>query len=301
MPTVEPQVNLEDIVEDPATPPASFFRGLAEVTALRYSRQRGFFYQNLERGVLLYHLVRESGCERVLDVGTGRGYSALCSAAALRDCGGGGTVTTVDVTRANSSQMSALGHEGRFDIVEASVKDLMARLPRDLVNRVRFLEGDSQRVIRRLGKHRELFGLAYIDGSHSFMGALADLAATLGVMEDGGTIVFDDYRMPGVKKVVDALRGELPGSIDLPKTAGLWPRLSGEGNGFGGKGQAMAVCRVAHVDGALDVLGKKRHLSEVYAFYAPVREVVAWGRRARKIRLWGGQRGQDGWRPGERS
>lgn len=54
-----------------------------------------------------------------------------------------------------------------------------------------FIEGDSQNTARFWRKG--FISTLFIDGDHSYMGTLKDIASWLPLVEHGGTIMFDDY------------------------------------------------------------------------------------------------------------
>lgn len=80
--------------------------------------------------------------------------------------------------------------------------------------RVRLHGGDSSTNLRKLGQ--ATLDWAYIDGDHSYQGALKDARAALHVVKPGGILFFNDYTMwspgeamaYGVVAVVNALVNE---------------------------------------------------------------------------------------------
>ena len=60
-----------------------------------YKKVGCYFRPNYERGLLIYSLIRRYRVETYLEIGFGRGYSALCAGKAMSE-NGGGTVVSVD-------------------------------------------------------------------------------------------------------------------------------------------------------------------------------------------------------------
>jgi len=62
--------------------------------------------------------------------------------------------------------------------------------------------------------------LLLIDADHSYEGVKADFEAWFPLVVPGGTVIFHDYKMPGVRRFVDE---EIRGRRDLQPCAGDWP------------------------------------------------------------------------------
>ncbi|MEW1724588.1 class I SAM-dependent methyltransferase [Streptomyces sp. NPDC093109] len=144
-----------------------------------------------EQGQLLALLVRLTGANRVLEVGTFTGYSTLCMAQALPDTG---TLTTIDIN----------------DAWTATARDYWKRADVD------------QRIDARLGKAADVladlirdlgpgsFDMAFIDADKSNYPGYYEQAVTL--LRPGGLIVLDNVLWSG--KVADP-------AVEDPDTRGL--------------------------------------------------------------------------------
>lgn len=145
-----------------------------------YTRYGAFFRPNYERGILLYHLIRTSGARRVLEIGFGRGYGALCAAKAFHDSGVVGSVISVDPSPAGCQP----------HIVPELVKALRTTFPA-LADYVDIHVGTSQAIVPRLDGD---WDLVYIDGDHSEEGTRADWE----LVRDRWNkhVLFDDYHLP---------------------------------------------------------------------------------------------------------
>lgn len=158
----------------------------------------GFTYRsNYERGILLYFLIRCYDIRSVLEIGFGRGYSALCAAKAFHDAGVNGKVTTVDPT---------------YD--ENHVRMLSQFFPKEWLNSISFQQGRSDTVVPSLPQH--MFDLVLIDGDHSYEGTKVDWLNTR--ERFAKVMVFDDYHMaskndPGIQcaRLIDEIDVEAEG------------------------------------------------------------------------------------------
>lgn len=106
-----------------------------------------FFKPNQERGLLIYSLIKQYKLDSYLEVGLGRGFSALCAARAF----------------------SELGNDGKVMVIENSVDDahmsmLGQAFPPDWTQRIQVAKGRSQDVIPKL---QDTYQLVYIDGDHT--------------------------------------------------------------------------------------------------------------------------------------
>ena len=169
-------VNLEDVV-------LGNFDQIGEVTARKkrdprsdlYKSKGAFFRPNYERGILIYHLIKEFNLKSFLEIGFGRGYVTSCAAPAMNEMGQGGKVTTVD---------PALSEEG--------VNSLAAAFPKDFFSNVNFIQGMSQEYVPTL---EEKFDMIYIDGDHRYAAVKSDWENCKDKYNK--FLLFDDYHLPG--------------------------------------------------------------------------------------------------------
>lgn len=168
------EVNLDDIS-------LGDFQEIGEYTA-RKRREPGSelwrkvgsrFSPNLERGILIYELITKYKLNSYLEVGFGRGYSALCAAKAFQD----------------------LGNDGEVMIVEPYVDDehmhnLSRIFPEQWLNRLQVARGTSEQVLPKL---QSKFDLVYIDGDHTKQAVKFDYENLKDKFEY--FMLLDDYRV----------------------------------------------------------------------------------------------------------
>lgn len=139
-----------------------------------YKRYGAFYRSNYERGILIYHLIRQFNLTSMLEIGFGRGYSTFCAARAFHDAGVIGKIVTVDPAL-DEKYISALQHV----------------FPKDWFNSIKFMKGTSKDVLPQLN---ESFDLVYIDGDHSYAGTKFDWEMTKDRYNK--FLLFDDYHLP---------------------------------------------------------------------------------------------------------
>lgn len=106
-----------------------------------------FFKPNLERGLLIYSLITKYKLDSYLEVGFGRGYSALCAAKAFAD----------------------LGNDGQVMVIEPNLDDkhmalLAQAFPAEWTSRIQVARGLSSDVLPRM---QDKYDLIYVDGDHT--------------------------------------------------------------------------------------------------------------------------------------
>lgn len=139
-----------------------------------YKKYGAFFRANYERGILIYHLIRQFNLASMLEIGFGRGYATFCAARAFHDSGIPGKIVTIDPA-----------------LDENYLKALQHVLPQDWFTYVTFMKGPSQTV---LPKTEGNFDLVYIDGDHSYAGTRSDWEMTKDRFDK--FLLFDDYHLP---------------------------------------------------------------------------------------------------------
>jgi hypothetical protein len=174
------------------------FDRIGEFTAKRergqndpgFKKHGAFYRSNYERGILIYHLIRQNNLTSMLEIGFGRGYGTLCAAKAFHDMGIIGKVMTVDPN---------------FD--ERFINALGQVFPKEWFNCIQFAQGTSREVLPQIN---EKFDLVYIDGDHSYEGTKFDWENTKDKWNR--FVLFDDYHMaskddPGIKcnKLIDEI------------------------------------------------------------------------------------------------
>jgi predicted O-methyltransferase YrrM len=131
------------------------FDYIAEITAKRmrdpqselWKKVGAFFKPNLERGLLIYSLIKKYKLSSYLEIGFGRGYSALCAAKAFAE----------------------LGNDGRVFVIEPQVDDNHMQLlgnvfPSEWTSRIQIARAKSQDALAQM---KDTYELVYIDGDHT--------------------------------------------------------------------------------------------------------------------------------------
>jgi hypothetical protein len=203
------QVDVEEKVASLGVglPDWDVIRRLGDLTKLR-AREGRFFPVNYESGLLLYALVRHHRPGSILEIGTGRGFGALCMAMALADSGGPGTIVTVDTLGADDPQEWALDDGTGPRVARLSRREVWERhVESRLRDRVVQMQGSSFDVLRRLiGEGREA-DFVYIDGDHTYPVVRHDFYASLLLARAPFRLLLDDYtplsHLYGVRRLVD--------------------------------------------------------------------------------------------------
>lgn len=183
MKTVRIDKKLEEIGVDVNTIMMGDFDSIGEFCAKRqrdrddpnYQKYGAFYRANYERGILIYHLIRQFNLTSMLEIGFGRGYATLCAAKAFHDAGVQGKIVTI---------------EPNPD--ENFLKALTQVFPQDWFKSIQMLKGTSREILPHLPN--ETFDLVYIDGDHSYEGTKLDWEGTKDRFKN--FLLFDDYHMP---------------------------------------------------------------------------------------------------------
>lgn len=174
---------LQQIGVDPETIIMGDFDRIGEFTAKRerspndvnYQRYGAFYRANYERGILVYHLIRQFNLTSFLEIGFGRGYTSFCAAKAFYDLGIEGKIVTIDPM---------------FD--ERFLSALKTIFPKEWFNCMTMLKGASHNVLPTLAGQK--FDFVYIDGDHSYGATKRDWELTRELCEK--FVLFDDYHLP---------------------------------------------------------------------------------------------------------
>ncbi len=139
-----------------------------------YAKYGAFFRANYERGILIYHLIRQYNLTSMLEIGFGRGYAAFCAARAFHDAGVPGKIVTVDP-----------------QLDEKFLEALTQVFPQEWFKYIEFRKGPSQEVLPQLEGD---FDLVYIDGDHTYAAVQHDWEKTKDKYQK--FLLFDDYHLP---------------------------------------------------------------------------------------------------------
>lgn len=139
-----------------------------------YKRYGAFYRANYERGILIYHLIRQFNLTSMLEIGFGRGYATFCAARAFYDAGVMGKIVTIDPA-----------------LDENYIKALQHVFPADWFRHITFVKATSKDGMPKVDGQ---FDLVYIDGDHSYAGTKLDWELTKDRYEK--FLLFDDYHLP---------------------------------------------------------------------------------------------------------
>lgn len=139
-----------------------------------YKKYGAFYRANYERGILIYHLIRQFNLSSMLEIGFGRGFATFCAARAFHDAGVGGKIVTIDP-----------------NLDENYIKALQHVFPNEWFTYVNFRKGLSRDVLPKMTGN---FDLVYIDGDHSYEGTKYDWEQTKDRFNK--FLLFDDYHLP---------------------------------------------------------------------------------------------------------
>lgn len=136
---------------------------------------------------------------RCLDVGTAKGFSALCAARAILDAGVHGSITSVDVidpdararrnTVAEVDGLLTLRETLRMWPAETALIDFVLG------------KGENWLVMNRKRVH-----FAFVDGKHAYESVRKELVGLAGVQDKGDVTICDDLQVPGVERAVSEVK-----------------------------------------------------------------------------------------------
>jgi hypothetical protein len=190
-------------------PPWAEFERIGNLTKLRREPDGRFRPVNYESGLLLYCLVARHRPQRLLEIGTGRGFGSLCMARALTDLGLDGRIVTIDVLDENTRMDWAIDEGTGPRVASLSRKDVWERhFPAAVRERIEQRCGDSPAVLRALRREGLRADFVYIDGDHTFSAAARDFYSSLRLAAPSFRMLLDDYtpfsHLYGVRRLVDS-------------------------------------------------------------------------------------------------
>ena len=160
---------------------------------------------NWQHGRVLYALLRGYLAARastepvhVVDVGTAKGFSALCMQWALNDSRSVGDVTSVDVLDPEAAvRRNTVAELGGYLTLRQTLD------PWPDAAAIRFLKATGESAIRAMSRVH----FCYLDGKHTFDAVSEEIALLLQRQEPGDVVVFDDVQIDGVARAVKAAAG----------------------------------------------------------------------------------------------
>lgn len=166
--------------------------------SIAFGKQDDFFY---EHGELLYLLVGKYKPKKILEIGTGGGFSSLFMMWAIKDFNLNCEIFTVDRYPINRPHNKIINNQ----IVKTTVNDTWDELgPESWESIVHSMTGHSSEVFAK--EKFPKFDMIFIDGGHDYETVRHDFFSVLELLEKDFVILLDDYiERPfyGVKKFVD--------------------------------------------------------------------------------------------------
>jgi len=181
---------------------------LGDLTKLRIDGKGRFHHANYESGLLLYALVCHYRPERILEIGTGRGFGAICMAQALQEEGIEGRIITVDTIPHGQRQAWPIDDGSGPRMEQLSVQEVWQRyFGPELRERVEFRHGFSTEAMAQLEQEGWQPDFVYVDGDHTFASAKHDFFCSVLLARRPFRLLLDDYTPNsdhfGVRRVVD--------------------------------------------------------------------------------------------------
>ena len=157
----------------------------------QYKKVGCFFRPNYERGLLIYSLIKKNKLKSYLEIGYGRGYSAMCAALAFSELGEGRVVTVDPIL--NQDEINRV----------ASI------FGKSFVDHISFVHATSQDYLPSM---EETFDMIYIDGDHTVDAVRNDWEHTKD--KYNRFLLFDDYHKKEIQadiecsQVIDEIQDE---------------------------------------------------------------------------------------------
>jgi hypothetical protein len=133
-----------------------------------------------------------------LDIGTAKGFSALCMTWALSDAGAPGSVVSVDVL--DPSERVSRNTVAEVDGLK-TLGEILAPWPE--AQAITFVKSTGQKWLQ---EHPDEVHVAFVDGKHSYEAVSWEGALLAERQQSGDLAMFDDVQMDGVAKAVKELR-----------------------------------------------------------------------------------------------
>jgi predicted O-methyltransferase YrrM len=164
----------------PGAPQTGYLRALID-----QDRRPGWPYVTPDEGDLLHWLAAHTPNGRALQIGCATGSTAIYMLAGMPE----GSLVSIDFDHGNHDRAG---------------EALIARA--GFAPRHRLIEENSIEVLPRLHAAGERFDLIFLDGWKTFDHVWVDTFYCARMLAPGGFIMFDDARMPAVRKCVRLLR-----------------------------------------------------------------------------------------------
>ena len=181
-----------------------WFLDLVLVTQIGVKKSKLNYYH----GRILYSLIskylskikNKKNKINILEIGTGRGFSAVCMARATLDNNINASILTIDyVPHFKKRYWNCLR-----DIDGPSSRSELLSKWQDEINQIIFIEGFSQSLLPKLGLERIHF--AFLDGQHKKENILEEYSVIKNKQKKGDQIFFDDVSKEAFPGIYNALK-----------------------------------------------------------------------------------------------
>lgn len=157
---------------------------------------------NWQHGRVLYAALREylsTHTDRLtaVDIGTAKGFSALCLTWAAIDAGVPHTVWSCDV-------LDPAEPVRRNTVAEVDGLQPLAMIlaPWPETAAIQFVHATGVDLLKRLQKSGQRVGFAFIDGKHSFAAVSDEIRLLAALQQPGDVVMFDDAHMSDVRRAI---------------------------------------------------------------------------------------------------
>lgn len=160
---------------------------------------------NWQHGRILYAAVRryartrEAGPLLCVDIGTAKGFSALCLTWAATDAGRAVSVWSCDVLDPSEPVR-------RNTVAEVDgplpLRDILAPWPETLP--IQFVCSDGAGLLKTLARQQARIDVAFIDGKHTYAAVARETDLLAPLQHPGDLVIFDDAQIDGVAQAITA-------------------------------------------------------------------------------------------------
>lgn len=157
---------------------------------------------NWQHGRVIYAVLRDLAARRskvlsCVDIGTAKGFSALCMLRALKDAEASWLVTSVDVVdpAARVLRNTVMEIDG-----PRTLRETLEPWPESIV--IELVQGTGSSYLK---SRRDTVDFAFVDGKHNFAAVAAEILELDRLQQPGAVILFDDVQIPGVAEATKLL------------------------------------------------------------------------------------------------
>ncbi len=149
---------------------------------------------NFERALVLDRIVKNKRPQRVLEIGTGRGFGCFIISAAAVKYGLDLHIVTLDMLSPETKQRWPIRRDGKEEVATLSRSDVWSRPELDgLQGRIEERTGKTTRLLPKSFRRGERFDFIFIDAGHDLFAVFHDLAWATLLLADRGCVLMDDF------------------------------------------------------------------------------------------------------------